>query len=106
ERALKATVDDYIETKTNLATLDGTIDIINEILGAPGDHLRLARLRRRVNRMGILVPADSTECAADLEFFELALGEGLRAVIALVRIPRSEMPPKADRFKDAARHLL
>lgn len=106
ERVLKATVDDYIETKTNLATLDGTIDIINEILGAPGDHLRLSRLRRRVNRMGILVRADSVESAADLEFFELALGEGLRAVIALVRIARAEMPPKADRFKDAARHLV
>jgi hypothetical protein len=106
ERALQATVDDYIETKTNLATLDGTIGIINEILGAPQEHLRLARLRRRISRMGIVVPEGSTESAADLEFLELALGEGLRAVIAVVRVPRSEMPPKADRFKDAARHLL
>jgi len=106
ERALQATVDDYIETKTNLATLDGTIGIINEILGAPQEHLRLARLRRRVNRMGIVVPDGSTEPAADLEFLELALGDGLRAVITIVRVPRSEMPPKADRFKDAARHLL
>lgn len=106
ERALQATVDDYIETKTNLATLDGTIGIINEILGAPQDYLRLARVRRRANRMGILVAPDSTESATDLEFLELALGEGLRAIIAIVRIPRSEMPAKADRFKDAARHLI
>jgi len=106
ERALQATVDDYIETKTNLATLDGTIGIINEILGAPQEHLRLARVRRRANRMGILVPADSTESATDLEFLELTLGEGLRAVIAIVRVPRAAMPPKSDRFKDAARHLI
>jgi hypothetical protein len=106
ERALHATVDDFIETKTNLATLDGTIGILNEILGAPQEHLRLARLRRRANRMGILVPADSTESANDLEFLELTLGEGLRAVIAIVRVPRSEMPTRADRLKDAARHLL
>ncbi len=106
ERALRATVDDYIETKTNLATLDGTIGIINDILRAPQNHLRLARLHRRANRMGILVPPDSTEAATDLEFLELALGEGLRAIIAMVRIPRSEMPAAADRIKDAARHLL
>lgn len=106
ERALQATVDDYIETKTNLATLDGTIAIINEILGAPERHLRLARVQRRVNRMGVLVAAESPETATNLEFLELALGEGLRAVIAIVHIPRSEMPAKGDRIKDAARHLL
>ena len=106
ERALQATVDDYIETKTNVATLDGTLVIINEILSAPEQHLRLARMKRRVNRMGILVAADSSESATDLEFLELALGEGLRAVIAIVHIPRSEMPAKGDRVRDAARHLL
>ena len=106
ERALKATVDDYIDTKTNLATLDGTISIITEILGAPQQHLRLSRVRRRVNRMGVLVEAGSPESATDLEFLELALGEGLRAIIAIVHVPRSEMPAKADRIKDAARHLL
>ncbi len=56
--------------------------------------------------MGVLVAADSAESATDLEFLELALGEGLRAIISMVRIPRSEMPAKADRIKDAARHLL
>jgi len=106
ERALQATVDDYIETKTNLATLDGTIGIVNDILGAPQDYLQLIRLHRRANRLGILVPPDSTEAATDLEFLELALGEGLRAVISMVRIPRSEMPAGADRIKDAARRLL
>ncbi len=106
EQALHATVDDYIETKTNLATLDGTISIINGILETPQKHLRLERLRRRANRMGILVPPDAAEAATDLEFLELALGDGLRAVIAIVRIPRSEMPAEADRIKDAARHLL
>jgi len=106
ERALQATVDDFIETKTNLTTLDGTLAIINEILEMPEQHLRLARVRRRANRMGIVVAADSPESAADLEFLELALGEGLRAVIAIVRVPRSEMPAKADRFKDAASRLL
>jgi hypothetical protein len=32
--------------------------------------------------------------AADLDLTELSLGDGLRATIALVRIPRSELPPK------------
>ncbi len=105
ERALKATVDDYIETKTNLATLDGTIGIINGILGAPEAHLALATVRRRMNRMGIIVPAAAKEAATDLELHELSIGDGLRAVIALVRVARAEMPSKDDRFKDAARHL-
>jgi hypothetical protein len=106
ERALKATVDDYIETKTNLATLDGTINIIDGIIGAPEAHLALATLHRRVNRMGIIVPAESSEPAADLEFNELSIGDGLRAVMALIRVARAGMPSKDDRFKDAARHLV
>ena len=72
----------------------------------PQQYLRLTCLHRRANRMGVLVSADSTEVATDLEFLELALGDELRAVIAIVRIPRSEMPAEADRIKDAARQLL
>lgn len=106
ERALKATVDDYIETKTNLATLDGTISIVNGILGAPEAHLALASVRRRVNRMGVIVSSDAKEAAADLELHELSMGDALRAVISLVRVARAEIPPKDDRFKDAARQLI
>lgn len=106
ERALKATVDDYIETKTNLATLDGTIGIINEILGAPEAFLSLAIVRQRLNRMGIIVPAEAKEAATDLELHELSIGDGLRAVIVLVRVVRAEIPSRDDRFKDAARQLV
>lgn len=106
EHALKATVDEYIDTKTNLATLDGTIGIINEILGAPERQVDLAVVRRRLNRMGVVVDAGASDAAADLEFVELSIGDGLRAVIALVRVPRVEMPSKGDRLQDAARQLL
>lgn len=106
ERALKTTVDDYIETRTHLATLDGTIGIINEILGAPDTFLSLAIVRQRVNRMGIIVPAEANEAATDLALHELSIGNGLRAVIVLVRVARAEMPSRDDRFKDAARQLV
>lgn len=106
ERVLKATVDDYIDTKTSLATLDGTIGIINETLGAPENQVDISTIHRRLNRMGVVVAADSSELAHDFDFLELSIGEDLRAVIAFVRILRSEMPPPEDRLKDAARHLL
>jgi hypothetical protein len=56
--------------------------------------------------MGIIVPAEANEAATDLELHELSIGEGLRAVIVLIRVARAEMPSKDDRFRDAARQLV
>jgi hypothetical protein len=56
--------------------------------------------------MGVIVSSDAKEAAADLELHELSMGDALRAVISLVRVARAEIPPKDDRFKDAARQLI
>jgi len=105
ERALEATVDSYVETKGNLATLEGMIGLVNEVYGAAAAHIALAPVRRRLSRMGIVVPAGSTESATDLEFPQLSIGEGMRFVMTFVRVPRAELPPKEDLVKNAARYL-
>ena len=105
ERELKSTVDDYIEAKASLATLDGYLGQIVEVLLQPAEHVQLTQNTLRLNRMGIKVDAASEESANALTLTELSIGDGLHGVIALVECPRAEMPPKEDLIANAERYL-
>ena len=60
----------------------------------------------RVNLLGFKVDAPtSDEPTNELELTDLYIGEGLRATIALVRIPREELAPKEDLLARAERFL-
>lgn len=106
ERELKATVDDYVEAKEGLATLAARLDHINAIFNSPENYLSLARVELRVNRMGYKVAAGSDETASDLILSELSIGDGLRFVIAFVRLQRAELPPKESLSARGAREML
>jgi hypothetical protein len=56
--------------------------------------------------MGFKVAEDSSEDAARLTLSELSIGSGLTVVIAFVRCPRAELPPKEDLIARAGRELL
>lgn len=103
ERELRTTADDYLETKASTRTLETRIYHIEAIFGAPADHLRLDGVALRVNRLGYKVAAQSGEPAADLALSELSIGEGLKAVIAVVRCARSELPSPESLAARAAR---
>jgi len=105
ERELEAAGAEYVEAKASLATLDGYIEQINAVLANPQSQVALERVALRVSRTGVKVDAASPEPADDLELTELALGDGLRATIRLVRVPRSEMPPREDQLARAASML-
>jgi len=106
ERELQATVDDYIEAKTSLATLNTRIEHIDAIFGSPADYVSLARTALRVNRMGYKVAEASGDPASRLTLSELSIGDGLTVVIAFVRCPRAELPAREDLTARAARELL
>jgi len=105
ERELKETVEGYIETKSSLATLDGYIAQIDEVFSHPEQHVTLTQSDLRLDRMGIKVDDGTDERHNALTLAELKLGEKLRAVVALVRCPRSELPPKEDMIANAERYL-
>ena len=105
ERELKETSEGYAEAKSTLFNPDGCIDQINAVLARPGEQVALTHVLLRLNRMGIEVEAGSSEPAADLDLTELSLGDGLRATIALVRIPRGELPPVEDKLAEAEKYL-
>ncbi|HKQ24862.1 MAG TPA: hypothetical protein VJT81_10515 [Burkholderiales bacterium] len=105
ERELKETVEDYIETKSSLATLDGYIGQIDDVFSNPDQHLTLTHTPVRISRMGFKVDDASTGPVNDLALAELSLGENLRGAIAIVRCPRSELPPKEDLVAQAERYL-
>jgi len=104
QRELKQTVDQYIETKSNLATLDGYITQIKQVFGRPEEHLSLTREAIRLTRMGVRVAPDCAEMANTVAVTEVKLAADNR-VIVLVRCPRSEMPPEEDLVANAERYL-
>jgi hypothetical protein len=105
EREMKDTVEGYIEAKSSLATLDGYLQQISEVFSQPRAHVALAQSELRVNRMGIKVDAAADERHNALTITELSVGDKLHGVIALVRCPRSELPPKEDLLANAERFL-
>ncbi len=106
DRALKETTESYLEAKSSLSLLDGYIDHINAVLTEPEQQVGMKRVHMRVNMMGFKVDAStSDEPANELELTELYIGEGLRATVALVRIPREELAPKENLLAQAERFL-
>ena len=105
ERELKETVEDYVEAKSSIATLDGHIEQINAVLTRPAEHVTLVHVPLRLTRMGIKVDAASPEAAEELDLTEISIGEGLQATVEMVRIPRAELPPKEDLIAQAERYL-
>jgi hypothetical protein len=106
ETALKATVDDYQDAKASLATLDTRIEHVNAVFAAPAQHVNIARTQLRVNRMGYKVAEGAGEPVEPITLTELTIGSGLTVVIAFVRCPRAELPPKEDLVARAARELI
>jgi len=105
ERDLEAVGAEYKEAKASLATLDGYVEQINTVLADPRSQVSLEPVALRVSRTGVKVDATSPEPADDLQLAELALGDGLCATVRLVRVPRSEMPPREDQLARAASML-
>jgi hypothetical protein len=105
EAELKQVTAERTEARASLATLDRYIDHMNAVLGHPEQHVELTLVPRRLNRMNVVVPDGSPEEATPLEFTELSIGDGLRATIVPVRIPRAELPPEEDLATRARRAL-
>lgn len=106
EKALQATAEDYQDAKASLATLDKRIEQVNAVFAAPAEHVNIARTQLRVNRMGFKVAEGAGEPVEPITLTELTIGSGLTAVIAFVRCPRAELPPKEDMIARAGRELL
>jgi len=105
QRELDQAVKDYIEVKSSLATLDGYIAQIAEVFGHPEQHVSLAQSELRLDRMNVKVEAGGEQPHQALTLAELRVGDRLQAVVALVRVPRSELPPEEDLLAKAERFL-
>jgi len=106
DRQLKETTENYHEAKRSLSTLDGYIDHINAVLSHPEQQVGIERVHMRVSLLGIKADAPtSDEPTNELDLTDLFIGDGLRATIALVRIPREALAPKEDLLARAERFL-
>ena len=105
ERELNETVHDYIETKASVATMASYTGHIKAILDHPEQHVSLQRTPMRLSRMGVRVDDADLGPVNALTLSELAIGEGVVAVIAIVRCPLAELPAEADPLANAERFL-
>jgi hypothetical protein len=105
ERELKETVEGFIEAKSSLATLEGYVAQIDAVLSHPEEQVQLTHTRLRLNRMGIKVEEGGTEASEELALTDVTIGDNLHIVIAMVRIPRDQLPPKEDLIAQAERYL-
>jgi hypothetical protein len=105
ERELKETMEGYVEAKSRLATLEGYISEIHDVFSHPEAHVALTQSDLRINRMGIKLDDATEERHNALTLAELSVGDTLRGAVALVRCPRSELPPKEDLIANAERYL-
>ena len=88
------------QVRAGLMTLDDYIDRISEVLGDPQTHLRVGRVRMRLNKMNIrLDGAASAEAGHELDLTEVSLGESLRRILLITRFPRIELLPRQDFLK-------
>ena len=105
EGELKETVGGYIEAKASLATLDGYIGHIDAVFSHPEQYLSLMHTPLRLSKLGVKVDAADMGAVNELTLAELSIGDNLRGAIAIVRCPRSELPPKEDLVAKAERYL-
>ena len=104
ERA-RLELDHALDPKSRLATLDASLAQIEEVFGHPTKHVALERTELHLSRMNVKVKPDSAEPHQVLQLAELRVGEQLKAVIAFVRCPRSEVPARQDLLAQAERFL-
>jgi len=105
ERELKETVRDYIETKAGVATLARYIGHITAVMDHPEAHVKLQQWPMRLSRMGVRADADFRGPVNEFVLTELAIGEGVAIVIAIVRCPLAQLPAETDPLANAERYL-
>jgi hypothetical protein len=102
---LDRAVKDYIEVKSTLVTLDGYMAQIEAVFGHPAEHVALTRSELHLDRMNVKLESGREESHQAVTLAQLRVGEQLKAVIAFVRCPRSELPPRQDLLAQAERFL-
>ena len=90
---------------TDPVTLDHYLETISECLNAAAQHLWVAPITLRLNRMGIKSEDDTDPRAITLELDELATSDGRKAIAVPVYIPFAEIPEKPDFLTEASRYL-
>lgn len=102
---LDQAVRDFIETKSTLVTLDGYIAQIEAVFDHPEQHVTLAQTPLHVSRMNVKAEAGTDDAQHALTLAELRVGDRLPAAVAIVRVPRAELPAPQDLLAQAERFL-
>ncbi len=92
-RQLTDTDEELQAASVSLRTLNDYISQIRDVLAHPENHLRLDTLTVRLDRSGVKRTADDRRPGENVEFAEIDLGEGQRAVGIIVAYSPKELPP-------------
>jgi len=80
-------------SKTPLATPQAAMEQVINVFKNPEDFVRLRKFSLRLNKMGILVGADTRQPCNHIKLTEVAIGEGAPRIVTLAKFPRSEILP-------------
>lgn len=88
--------------------LDRTLERLREVLAEPAQHIYVTSKHLRLDRMNIVLAANSPQAGEDIEFQIARIPDNppqMRA-FALVRVPRAVMRPRELLLDEAARGLV
>lgn len=113
--------EDLKEARIQVDELDDYLRHAERILGEPEQYLRMDKVVLRINHLGVVLDADSTELGDELTLYEFSSPKALspfpsegapveaptrRRIITLARYRRDDMLSQADLFAKASRYLL
>jgi len=102
---IDAVESELLELGAASGGLERNLEQIAEVLAQPAHWLHRDEVRMRLNAMGIKTDASSDGSANDLQLIGLFSASGERRIVLPVRLLRSELPERADFFKQASRYL-
>lgn len=97
--------EDLEEVRIQLNDLDDYIDLLNEVLGHPENHLTVHQISMKLNRLGVKLDQNSTELGSDITVAEVIGGSHLNRVVALVRYPRGDLLSREEMYARVSRYL-
>lgn len=85
--------------------LEESLEHVADTLSRPGEWLASREIRLNLDYRGVKVAELSAASAQELRLTELFSHTGIRRIVLLGRVPRSEIPERPDFLRQASRYL-
>lgn len=99
EAALKQTLDELAQSKSESVGLDAWLGEIQDVLDRPGDIVQVVQVPVRVNRMGVQVAAGTAGPVNEFSIAEIRRPPDFRRIVTMVTCARADMPTRKTAYQ-------